>query len=176
MTYDNEDYFKHSNILGGFGAAGIPILLQRLYASERLANQYFAAEAAWFALGMNEEEKGNPEHLEAIQREYSALRPSMQRRKWRVHEAIIQGLAAAGESDLTALREALRLENAHVRAGVASALGLLGKNAQSAVPDLVEALSDQDHAVRIEAAAALEKIDIRIARQAGVKQVPDVLR
>jgi HEAT repeat protein len=184
MVYDNSDYNKHATILGGFGAAGIPILIQRLQASETLAKQYFEAEAARFETMAARNVPPTPEDKERSQQRAMAIGAELSRIRLRVvdlHEqrvrlAIVEGLAAAGEVDLPALRDALRHEDARVRAYVANALGLLGRDARPAAADLAEALSDRDYAVRIEAAAALEQIDIRLANQTGAKQVLEVLR
>lgn len=54
------------------------------------------------------------------------------------------------------------------RWGCALALGRLGRDAQSAVPNLLKLLQDRDRNVRRDAVQALEEIDPQVAAQAGV--------
>jgi HEAT repeat protein len=68
-----------------------------------------------------------------------------------------------------ALVEALKDENAQVRAGAASALGTIGPEAKVAVSSLTELVQDRDEIVRSEAAAALKKIDPDAAKKAEGK-------
>jgi HEAT repeat protein len=66
--------------------------------------------------------------------------------------------AADPEASVAALSGALNDESAYVRQTATKSLGVIGPNAQSAVPSLQKALKDPDEGVRLNAAEALTKI------------------
>lgn len=63
-----------------------------------------------------------------------------------------------GKDDLPVLRMALKNERAAARAYAANALEAIGRDAESAIPDLIEGLKDGDKGVRGAAASALGAI------------------
>jgi HEAT repeat protein len=69
------------------------------------------------------------------------------------------GFASAGPRAFQALRDALKSDQAKTRMAAVQSLGVIGKDAKDAVPDLLEiVLHDQDQLVRIYAAVSLGQI------------------
>jgi HEAT repeat protein len=77
--------------------------------------------------------------------------------------------SAAPDAKTAVLIGNLHDKNAGIRAGAATALGELGAQAKGAVPELTQALKDNDESVRRHAAAALMKVDPAAAVSAGLR-------
>ena len=78
-----------------------------------------------------------------------------------VRRAATLALGAVGAEGVPGLRKALRDESALVRAAAASGLAPLGADAQSAMPELLAALTDKEGDVAIRALEAVSKIGAR---------------
>ena len=77
------------------------------------------------------------------------------------------GVGGVDARELPGLLEKLKAGEAGVRIDAADDLGLLGKGAKGAVPELVRLLKDGDARVRVAAAGAVLRIDARNAGVAG---------
>jgi HEAT repeat protein len=75
-----------------------------------------------------------------------------------VVRAAVEALGGIGPDGVEALRDALRHDNSYARRWAAITLGKLGPAASAAVPDLIDALHDDDEYVRLDASRALRRI------------------
>ena len=84
-----------------------------------------------------------------------ALEEALKDEEAEVRAQAAQALAAIGEEAVQPLTKALSDDNRQMRMGAALALGRMGRKAQAAAPALAEALEDRDISVRCHAAQAL---------------------
>ena len=82
----------------------------------------------------------------------------------------VVGFGAGSAEDVPGLVKALQGSDQNARLDAAQDLGWIGKNAQSAIPPLLQAIEAPGAMVRVSAAEALIRID-PAQRQAGINQV-----
>ena len=95
-----------------------------------------------------------------------ALIEALADEEWEVRYSANEALSRIGEPAVPALKKALANADDGVRSWAAWGLGVIGEPAKTAVPMLIQALSDEHWDVRMQAAHALEEIGISEAMQA----------
>ncbi len=128
--------------IGEAAASAIPALIDAMRCEDRFVRYHSAV-----ALGMM-----GPSASQAI----PALKQALQDSYREVHWVAVVSLGKVGPFPMAEVLAALKTNSSWVvRSDAAKTLGKLGKDAQAAIPALIDALGDKDHSVRSRAAEAL---------------------